>query len=157
MAVTSSTNEQTPPWVEDVASVLSLRTPHESFAPLEEIKADKYLGCYLDKDLNFNLHVDEICKKATKLLNLFRRNIHMLPKEVKEKAYNVIVRPHLEYASAAWSPHTLRNIEKVEAVQRRAARFVTGDYNFCNHNHIEQLKWATLRQRRAIKDLVIWF
>ena len=31
-------------------------------------------------------------------------------------------------SSSAWDPHTDRNTKKLEAVQRRAARFVTGDY-----------------------------
>ena len=32
------------------------------------------------------------------------------------------------HAATAWDPHMTENIKKVESVQRRAARFVTGDY-----------------------------
>ena len=32
-----------------------------------------------------------------------------------------------------WAPHTKCDIERVEAVQRRAARFVMSDYN-CTSN-----------------------
>ena len=34
-----------------------------------------------------------------------------------------MVRPILEYASSVWDPHTTANIQKLESVQRRAARF----------------------------------
>ena len=40
---------------------------------------------------------DEIAKKATNLLNLCRRNLHMCNQNIKETAYKAIIRPHLEY------------------------------------------------------------
>ena len=63
-------------------------------------------------------------KKATNLLNLCRRNLHMCPKDAKNSAYNMIVRPHLEYASTCWNPYTKLNIDKLEAAQRRDERFL---------------------------------
>ena len=40
------------------------------------------------------------------------------------------VRSRLEYASVVWSPHTKRNINNLEQVQRRATRFILGrDYS----------------------------
>ena len=43
-------------------------------------------------------------------------------------AYLSLVRPTLSYASAAWDPYTLRNINKLEMIQRRAVRFVYNRY-----------------------------
>jgi hypothetical protein len=34
----------------------------------------------------------------------------------------------MEYACIIWDPVTQKNIRELEMVQRRAARFVTGDY-----------------------------
>ena len=39
-----------------------------------------------------------------------------------------LVCPHLEYCSSVWNPHIKVNIQKIEAVQRRAARFIMNDY-----------------------------
>lgn len=133
-----------------------------NFLPLEEIDCDKYLGVYLDKDLNFNTHVNEATKKATKLLDLCRRNLHMCTRDIKESAYKSIVRPHLDYASAAWSPHTSKNINKIEAVQRRAARFVLSDYDYSptsnlSHKIRTQLKWLPLQHRRFKSDVLLFF
>jgi hypothetical protein len=36
---------------------------------------------------------------------------------------------YLIYASTVWDPHTQANINKVESIQRRAARFVTYNYD----------------------------
>ena len=43
--------------------------------------------------------------------------------------YTTLVRPIIEYACIIWEPVTQKNIRELEMVQRRAARFVTGDYS----------------------------
>ena len=42
----------------------------------------------------------------------------------KSIAYKAIVRPCLEYASVVWSPHTVSDIDAIESVQKRAARWI---------------------------------
>ena len=86
----------------------------------------------------------------------------MCNRKVKTLAYNTIVRPHLEYASPCWNPHLLKNIDKVESVQRRAAQFVLNDYTRGRStnltNRIEQdLKWEPLRYRRAVTDATLFY
>ena len=112
------------------AEILLTDPPTTAFTHLEDIQSDTYLGDVLDNRLSFNNHTDEITKKATSLLNLCRRNLHMCHQNIKETAYKAIIRPHLEYASPSWNPYTSRNINKIEAVQRRSARFVLGNYNY---------------------------
>ena len=60
------------------------------------------------------------------------------------------VRPIVEYAAAAWDPHTQRNIKKVEQVQGSSARFVTGNYDPRSSvtSMLKVLKWPTLENRR---------
>ena len=42
-------------------------------------------------------------------------------------AYNSLVCTQVEYASVVWSPYTKDNMNKIEKVQRRAARWVLND------------------------------
>jgi len=50
--------------------------------------------------------------------NFIRRNIYGCSPEAKALAYTSLVRPHLEYASAAWDPYTARDSNKLDKVQR---------------------------------------
>ena len=119
----------------------------------------KYLGVTLCDDLSWDNHINLICNKANKTLGFLRRNLRIGSQHIKETAYKTFVRPILEYASTVWDPYTQTNIDKIEAVQRRAARFV------CNRYHrtasvtamIEKLGWTSLEQRRKTARLAMLF
>ena len=64
-----------------------------------------------------------------------------------------LVRPLVEYCSPVWSPHLKKNINKVERVQRVAARFVTRrPYHRSAPDSVTalvtSLGWDTLETRR---------
>ena len=46
---------------------------------------------------------------------------------IKASAYLTMVRPIMEYASAVWDPFYVKDIQQLEKVQRRAARWVLND------------------------------
>ena len=79
------------------------------------------------------------------------------PQDIKAQSYKTLVRPILEYASSAWDPYTQTNITQLEAVQRRAARFVKGDYRTTSSTSqmLTELGWNTLQQRRTNSKLVM--
>ena len=96
---------------------------------LKLVSSAKYLGVIIDSKLNFNEHVDCICKKANTTRAFVHRNTKNCPMKVKALAYKTLVRPQLEYASSVWAPHTHCNIDRIEAVQRRAARSTMKDWS----------------------------
>ena len=65
----------------------------------------------------------------------------------------------LEYASAAWAPHHKSDIDKLETVQRRAARFIMRDYHKTRSvtNMLCQLNWPILEHRRKVSYLVMLY
>jgi len=96
---------------------------------LNQLQEGKYLGLTLDSQLTFNKHIKCICKRASSALAFVRRNTHFCQRRIRADAYCTYVRPILEYAAFVWSPHTNTNINKLESVQRRAARYVMSDFD----------------------------
>ena len=80
--------------------------------PLQSTNSVKYLGLTLTPDLKFNSHINNVTAKSNSVLGLLRRNLKISSQAVKTQAYQSLVRPHLEYASTVWSPHTSDNIKK---------------------------------------------
>jgi hypothetical protein len=92
---------------------------------LKVVDKAKYLGVTISEDLKWESHINNICGKANKTLGFLCCNLNIGSTSVKEQAYKSLVRPSLEYACSVWDPHLNSTNNKIEMVQRRAARYVT--------------------------------
>ena len=82
------------------------------------------------------------------------------PQDVKESAYKGLVRPVLEYGSSVWDPSSILLQEELEKVQKRAARFVTGNYIYETGSMtgiLEQLKWESLKKGRRDSRIILLY
>ena len=97
---------------------------------LENVESIKYLGVIITSDLRWNTHVSNVCTKANRTLGFLRRNVYSCPQEVKEAAYKGLVHPVLDFGSLVWDTPGVVLQEELDSVQKRAARFLTGNYNY---------------------------
>ena len=128
---------------------------------LENVEKIKYLGVTITNDLKWNTHVSNICTKANRTLGFLRRNLAACPLDVKESAYKGLVRPILEYGSSVWDPQSILLQDELEKVQKRAARFVTGNYVDYETGSmtgiLKNLKWESLKKRRKDSRLIMLY
>ena len=92
-------------------------------------------------------------KKANQVLGQIHRSFSCKTKDVMLQIFKVFVRPHLEYAVAAWSPWHKKDIEVLERIQHRATRHmsnVQGSYP----ERLQQLGLTTLEERRIRGDAI---
>ena len=93
-----------------------------------------------------------VAVKASKVLNFIKHNLSNCSSESKTSAYLSLVRPIMEYASCVWDAHEAVNIQTLEKVKRRAARWAFSDYG--RHSSVTrmltQLGWPTLQHRRFV-------
>ena len=112
-------------------------------------------------NLSWSAHIDNMTKKANQTLGFLKRNIRVHEKDLQSIAYKTHVRPQLEYVSAVWYPHYDKDINKVEAVQRRAARWATRDYRYTSSVTatcmMKDLNWRPLDQRRIYSRLLMMY
>ena len=116
---------------------------------LETVTCARYLGVDIRSNISWTSHIDRVVGNANRSLGYIRRNIKSKNQEVRESAYNTLVRPQLEYASAVWDRHTKDHISKIEMVQRRAARWTisNSDRRASVTEMLDKLGWRTLEQR----------
>ena len=80
------------------------------------------LGVFVDERLKFDSHINYIVARASVRANL----IHKCFLSTMARAFKVYVRPLLEYASQAWSPYQLKDIKRIESLQRRFTKRLPG-------------------------------
>lgn len=97
--------------------------------PVSQASSYKYLGVHLTHNLSWSLHITTVCAKASRTLGYLRRNLKHCPTNVRKLAYLTYVRPQLEFASSVWSPYQKYLISMIEAIQNRAARFISQKYS----------------------------
>ena len=127
---------------------------------LENVESIKCLGVTISSDLRWNTHISNVCTKANRILGFLRRNLYSCPQEVKDAAYKGLVRPVLDYGSSIWDPTGVVLQEEFESVQKHAARFVTGNYNYetgIMTGILGQLKWNSLMKRRKDNGLILLY
>ncbi|XP_071480876.1 uncharacterized protein [Diadema antillarum] len=130
---------------------------------LQHVHDIRYLGVTISDDLKWEKHVAKTTQKANWVLSLLRRNLYFCPANVKRTAYTSLVRSllGLEYGATAWDPYLQKDINRLESVQRRAVRFITGDYvsrddGFIT-NKLAELCLPSLKERRRNLKLTLFF
>ena len=128
---------------------------------LKHTPQEKYLGVTLSDDLKWSPHINNTTKKANAVLGLLRRNLQFCPEQCKRTAYIALTRSILEYGACVWDPYLQKDIDNLERVQRRALRFITGDYTSRDPGSIasmrRRLNLPTLASRRQVLKLSSFF
>ena len=89
----------------------------------------KFLGVQIDSELNFNLHIANICRSAANQLNALIRLKHFLGFQEKKVLINSYFYSNFNYCPLVWMFSHAKSLKKVEALQKRALRFLYDDYN----------------------------
>lgn len=112
----------------------------------------KLLGVRIDSQLTFNVHISEICKKASQRVGVMIRLRNLIPTTAKLQLYKAAVLPYLTYCSTVWHFCRGSDARKVEHVQERGLRAVFRDWNA---NYRQLLEWAKLPTlvNRRLQDI----
>ena len=84
----------------------------------------KLLGVTIDSNLNFNNHISEICKKASRRLNILKRIGKYLNRLGRLTAYYSFILSNFNYYPVIWHYCCEKNSLKMEKIQEKAIRFI---------------------------------
>ena len=128
---------------------------HLCNVPLPVVQQCKLLGVHLSTEMNWNIHVVEIIKKANKCIFIIRRaKQFQFSLRTIITLYQWYVRTTLEYAAPVWHPGlTEQQHGQLERVQRRCVRIMLGQQYQGYEAALGQLHLSSLRARREMLTL----
>ena len=89
---------------------------------LAEVNEFKLLGVTFSKDLSFDLHIDAISRKVTKLSGFITRCTRNMSPFALLNLYKALILPHILYCVCVWAPSQRNHLDRMEKVQRKLTR-----------------------------------
>ena len=124
---------------------------------IDRVNVHKHLGIYLSSSLDWSKQIYEVCLKANRKLSVLR-SVRLLSRQTLDLLYKITVRSVIDYALPVYFK-TLKQTEisRLENIQYRAAKLVTGTFHFTSKEKLNQeLGWETIQKRGDILGLNIF-
>ena len=111
--------------------------------------SQKCLGIYLDERLDFDSHVENLCKKICSGIGVLSRIKSLVPKECLLELYKSLVQPYFDYCSPLWDTCDKTLKDNLQTLQNRAARIIYGaHYDTRSKDILKKLQLDSLDVRR---------
>ena len=102
----------------------------------------------INNKLNFNHHINNICKSASNQLNALIRLKHILGLEERKVLVNTFVMSNFNYCSVVWNFSSAQSLNKIENLQKRTLRFLLNDYDSTYEDLLEKSDYPNMNLRR---------
>jgi len=113
------------------------------------------LGVIIDDNLLFDRHIDIIATKAGQISNMIFQNFKCRDLRFLCMTYKAFIRPVLEYANETYFPKYMKDLAKLENVQRSFTRRIPALREMSFKERLVALKLSTLEERRIKSGLLL--
>ena len=93
--------------------------------PLNRSRSVKYLGVFIDDQLNWKIHIESLEKKISTACALICKLRYYVDQSCLLKYYYAHVYSHLQYAILAWGSASKTALNKLNVLHRRSIRLMT--------------------------------
>ena len=111
-------------------------------------------GVTIDCGLNVNLHIRNVCKKASQRIGVIMRLGNLLPNEAKLHLFKAAILPHLTCCHLEWQFCRASDTRKLERVRERGLHNVFKDEQSSYQQLLVKAKLPSLYNRR-LQDICI--
>ena len=132
--------------ISQIPENVTINFDNESITPSKQVKN---LGIYIDNELQFDIHINELCKKATGTLLYINRMSDRFDKETRTQIVQTLVLSMINYCLKIWGTTNRTQLQKVQKLQNFAARVAVGGVRKYDHitPTIRELQWLKIEQK----------
>ena len=91
---------------------------------LEQVSKIKYLGIYIDSHLSWHDHIDYVCDKVSKSINIMTKIKSYLGNQCLTSIYYSLVYPYLIYGCLLWGNNYDNPLSQLIRLQNNAVRIM---------------------------------
>ena len=112
-----------------------------------ESSEEKLLGITIDKKLNFNSHLKNLCKKVSAKVTALGRIVKLLPFYRKRTLLKTFIESQFSYCPLIWMFCSRRINRKINHIHERALRLVYDDYTASFDDLLKKDKTVSIHHR----------
>ena len=94
---------------------------HIDTANIDKVQNFNFLGLHVSSDITWNLHMDEVSKKISRITGILKKLQLIVPKNILLTIYNTLILPHINYGLLVWGNQS----GKILQLQKKAIRAVS--------------------------------
>ena len=114
---------------------------------IKKVETTKYLGLHIDSRLKWDIHVNNMCQKISKMVNFLGRLRYIINELSLNMIYKSIILPHFDYGDVVWQSAPSSYLSPLQKLQNRAGRIIMriNPHSHTSNQHIhETLTWDYL-------------
>ena len=121
------------------------------------IQPETFRHYSVDQNLNFLIHTEYICKKATRQLSGSRRLSCYFENKAKLALSRAFILIHFQYCSAVWYHCSAPNTRCMENIQERALKCVYFNHNASYESLLNKARLPSLKVGRQMNIAILTF
>lgn len=84
----------------------------------------KFLGVYIDDNLNWNDHITHVMDKISRAVGILNKARKLLPTKALKTLYCSLVLPYLQYCNIVWGSNYYARLHRLFLLQKKAIRII---------------------------------
>ena len=116
---------------------------------IDKVKNTKYLGINIDNELKWDVHIENMCQKLSKLIGFLGRLRHVINESSLNTIYKTVILPHFDYGDVVWQSASKNSLFSLQKLQNRAGRIImkVNPFSHVSNQHVHEkfkLMWKSL-------------
>ena len=122
---------------------------------IDRVDQHNFLGVLIDSKLNFKYHIQYICSKVSKAVEVLFKLSSYMPSEILKIIYHALVTPYFTYCITVWGCAPQYLINKLLILQKKLIRIVAGATYFAYTNPLfNSLRILKLKDIYELRSLI---
>ena len=123
---------------------------------LEPVEYTKFLGMWVDENLNWNTHINKLINKIKRNMHLLRTPKNLFDKRTLKLIYYAHIQNHTDYGLILWGSVTTKdNLNRIQALQNKRIEIINKNRNI--ETSFTKLKIYKIKELIKLQEIKIGY
>ena len=123
---------------------------------LEPVGHTKFLGMWVDENLNWNIHINKLINKIKRNMHLLRRPKNLFDKRTLKLIYYAHIQSHIDYGLVLLGSMTTKdNLNRIQSLQNKCIDIISKDKNI--ETSFTKLKIPKVKELIKLQEIKIGY